>query len=95
LPFPEVRKELFNPVIERQVQRMQKIIELARYSRERRGVGLKQPLKTLVVIHHDPEYLADVKSLEKYITEELNVRDLVLTSDEAKHNVQYSVSAGT
>jgi isoleucyl-tRNA synthetase len=72
---------------------MQKVIDLARYSREKRAVGLKQPLKTLVVIHHSQEYLDDVKSLEGYITEELNVRDLVLTSDEASHGVQYSVTA--
>jgi len=50
-------------------------------------------LKTLIVIHPDPVYLDDVKSLEGYITEELNIRDLVLSSDEAKYNVQYSVSA--
>ncbi|KAK3314802.1 tRNA synthetases class I-domain-containing protein [Apodospora peruviana] len=93
LPFPQVREELFNPDVERRVQRMQKVIELGRYSRERRSVGLKQPLKTLVVIHHDQQYLDDVKSLEGYITEELNIQSLVLTSDEAKHNVQYSVSA--
>jgi len=93
LPFPEVREELFNPVIERRVKRMQKVIDLARYSREKRTVGLKQPLKTLVVIHHSQEYLDDVKSLEGYITEELNVTNLVLTSDEASHGVQYSVTA--
>ncbi|KAJ4306647.1 isoleucine--tRNA ligase [Collariella sp. IMI 366227] len=93
LPFPEVRQELFNPDVERRVQRMQKVIELARYSRERRTIGLKQPLKTLVVIHHDQQYLDDVKSLQGYITEELNVRDLVLTSDEASYGVQYSVTA--
>lgn len=93
LPFPEVRQELFNEDIERRVQRMQKVIELARYSRERRTIGLKQPLKTLVVIHHDPQYLEDVRSLQGYITEELNVRDLVLSSDEAKYGVQYSVTA--
>jgi isoleucyl-tRNA synthetase len=93
LPFPDVRQELFNPTIERRVQRMQKVIELARYSREKRTIGLKQPLKTLVVIHHSQEYLDDIKSLEGYICEELNVQDLVLTSDEAKHNVQYSVTA--
>ncbi|KAH8677731.1 tRNA synthetases class I-domain-containing protein [Xylariales sp. PMI_506] len=93
LPFPDVRSELFNPVIERQVGRMQRVIELARLSRERRTLGLKTPLKTLVVIHRSQEYLDDVKSLENYITEELNVRDLVLTSDEAKYNVQYSVTA--
>lgn len=93
LTFPEVRKELFDAVVERRVSRMQKVIELARVSRERRAIGLKTPLKTLVVIHRDQEYLDDVKSLENYITEELNVRDLVLTSDEAKHNVQYTATA--
>jgi isoleucyl-tRNA synthetase len=93
LPFPDVRKELFDADIERRVGRMQRVIELARVSRERRGVGLKTPLKTLVVVHYDEEYLQDVKSLEVYITEELNVRDLVLSSDEAKYNVQYSVTA--
>ncbi|KAG5930661.1 Isoleucine--tRNA ligase, cytoplasmic [Claviceps africana] len=93
LPFPEVRKELFNSEVERRVLRMQRVIDLARVSRERRGVGLKTPLKTLIVIHHDAQYLKDVKSLEKYITEELNIRDLVLSSDEASYNVQLSVTA--
>lgn len=93
LSFPDVREELFNPVIERQVARMQKVIELARVSRERRSIGLKTPLKTLIVLHRDQQYLDDVKSLETYITEELNVRDLVLSSDESKFNVQYSVTA--
>jgi len=93
LQFPEVRKELFDAEVERRVGRMQTVIELGRVSRERRAVGLKQPLKTLVVIHRDQQYLDDVKSLEKYVTEELNVRDLVLTSDEAQYNVLYSVIA--
>ncbi|RMZ75327.1 hypothetical protein DV737_g5335, partial [Chaetothyriales sp. CBS 132003] len=91
--FPTIRQELFDEVVERRVARMQKVIELARQSRERRTIGLKTPLKTLVVIHPDQEYLDDVKSLEGYITEELNVRDLVLSADEEKYNVQYSVSA--
>jgi isoleucyl-tRNA synthetase len=72
---------------------MQRVIDLARVSRERRSIGLKTPLKTLVVIHHDPQYLDDVKSLQSYITEELNVRDLVLSGDEASYNVQLSVTA--
>ena len=93
LSFPEVREELFDTVIERRVARMQKVIELARQSRERKTIGLETPLKTLVVIHKDQQYLDDVKSLEGYITEELNVRDLVLSSDEEKYNVQYSVTA--
>lgn len=93
LSFPEVREELFDEVVERRVARMQRVIELARISRERRSIGLKSPLKTLVVIHQDQQYLDDLKSLEGYILEELNVRDLILSSDEEKYNVQYSVTA--
>ncbi|KAL1978204.1 hypothetical protein VTN31DRAFT_1063 [Thermomyces dupontii] len=93
LPFPEVREELFDEAVERRVSRMQKVIELGRVSRERRSLGLKTPLKSMVVIHPDPQYLEDVRSLEKYILGELNVRDLILSSDEEKYNVQYTVTA--
>ena len=93
LPFPEVREELFDEGIERRVGRMQRVIELGRVSRERRTIGLKQPLKTLVVIHPDKIYLSDIQSMEGEICEELNVHDLVLSADEAKYRVQLSVSA--
>ncbi|KAL4934174.1 isoleucine--tRNA ligase ILS1 [Aspergillus undulatus] len=93
LPFPEVRDELFDEVVERRVARMQKVIEMGRTSRERRTIGLKTPLKTLVVIHQDQQFLDDVKSLEGYILEELNIQELVLSTDEVKYNVQYSVVA--
>ncbi|KAL2821285.1 tRNA synthetases class I-domain-containing protein [Aspergillus cavernicola] len=93
LPFPEVREELFDEVVERRVAGMQKVIEMARISRERRSLGLKTPLKSLVVIHQDEQFLEDVKSLESYILEEINVQELVLSSNEEKYNVQYSVSA--
>ena len=92
-PFPDVREELFDEAIERRVSRMQRVIELGRVSRERRTIGLKQPLKTLIVIHPNKDYLEDIRSLETAITEELNVQDLVLTSDEDKYNVQYSCTA--
>lgn len=93
LPYPEVREELFDEVVERRVARMQTVIEQGRLCRERRTVSLKTPLKELVVIHSDPQYLDDVKSLESYIKEELNIRDLTLSSDEGKYGVEYSVLA--
>jgi len=93
LPFPEVREELFNDEIERQVGRMQTVIDLGRLCRERRGLGGKMPLKTLVVIHRDPQYLEDVQKMQTELCAELNVLDLVLTSDENKYQVQYSLDA--
>ena len=93
LSFPEVRKELFDDEVERRVGRMQRVIELTRVSRERRTMSLKQPLRTLIIIHPDETYLSDIHSLQNYICEELNVHELLLSSDEDKYNVQYSVSA--
>ena len=92
-PYPTVRKELFDPVVERKVGRMQRVIELGRVSRERRSIGIKQPLRSLVVIYPDQEYLNDVHDLETEVCEELNVHELILTSDEDKYKVQYSVGA--
>lgn len=93
LPYPEVREELFDDVVERRVKRMQTVIEQGRLCRDRRTVSLKTPLKTLVVIHSDAEYLSDVESLADYIKDELNIRDLVLSSDEQAYGVEYSVLA--
>jgi isoleucyl-tRNA synthetase len=93
LKFPTVRAELFDPTVERRVSRMQKVIELGRVCRDRRTVSLKTPLKTLVVLHQDQEFLDDVRTLERYVTEELNVNDLVLTTDESAYGVEYDVKA--
>lgn len=93
LEFPNVQEVYFNEDVERRVNRMQNIIELGRVSRERRTIGLKTPLKSLIVIHSDPLYLEDVQTLEYYIRRELNVHNVVTTSDEAKYNVCYSLTA--
>ena len=53
----------------------------------------KTPLKTLIVIHPDQRYLDDIKSLETYITAELNVHDLVLSFDEERYNIEYQMEA--
>ncbi|KAK1058896.1 isoleucine--tRNA ligase [Friedmanniomyces endolithicus] len=91
--FPTIREELFDPVVERRVSRMQKVIEVGRVCRDRRTISLKTPLKTFVVLHQDQEWLEDVRTLQSYVIDELNVRDLVLTADEAKYGVEYAVQA--
>ncbi|EPX74150.1 cytoplasmic isoleucine-tRNA ligase Irs1 [Schizosaccharomyces octosporus yFS286] len=93
LPFPSYREELSDEAVLRRVKRMQTIIELARYVREQNNISLKTPLRSLVVIVTDPEYLEDAKSLESYILEELNVREVIFTDDEEKYGVVYSAQA--
>ncbi|THH16247.1 hypothetical protein EW146_g4367 [Bondarzewia mesenterica] len=93
LLFPEVKEEYFDTVIERQVKRMQTIIELTRNIRERHTITLKTPLKELLVFHADTQYLEDVKLLQRYIQSELNVREVIFTSDEATSGVRYRAVA--
>ncbi|ODV89552.1 hypothetical protein CANCADRAFT_140646 [Tortispora caseinolytica NRRL Y-17796] len=89
LPYPEAREELYEDNIMRAVERMQSVIELGRVIRDKRTIGLKTPLKELIVLHPDEEYLSDVRSLESYVTEELNVKNIVFTSEEAKYGVKH------
>ncbi|KLO16958.1 isoleucine-tRNA ligase [Schizopora paradoxa] len=93
LGFPEVKEEYFDTVIERQVKRMQTIIEQTRAIRDRKMLAFKVPLKELIVFHPDKEYLDDVRPLQRYIESELNVIDVKFTSDESKAGVRYSAVA--
>ncbi|CAK7902910.1 hypothetical protein CAAN1_16S02014 [[Candida] anglica] len=93
LSYPTVREELFDDAIEVAVGRMQKVIDLGRNIRESKTISLKNPLKELVILHSDPDYLKDVESLKTYIIDELNVRNLVITSDEAAYGVEYTAVA--
>ena len=54
---------------------------------------VQTPLKELLVFHADAEWLSDCGSLQRYIQSELNVRDVVFTSDETASGVRYKAVA--
>ena len=94
LSYPEVNEDLYDEDIEKAVKRMQSVIDLGRNIREKKTISLKTPLKTLVILHSNPDYLKDIEALKKYIVEELNVRDIIITSEEEKYGVEYRAVAG-
>ena len=89
LPFPAVKEEYFDEVIERKVKRMQTVIELTPAVRERHSLSLKTPLQELLVFHADAQHLDDVRELQRYVQSELNLRDIVFTADEAAAGAKY------
>lgn len=93
LSYPEVRQELFDEAIETSVSRMQSVIEMGRNIREKKTISLKTPLKSLVILHSDAAYLKDIEDLKDYILEELNIRDIIITSDEKAYGVEYRAVA--
>lgn len=93
LGFPEVKEEYFDEEIERKIKRMQTIIELTRNVRDKHTLPVKTPLKELLVFHPEVQYLDDVRPLQRYLQSELNVRDIVFTSDEVRSGVRYKATA--
>eukprot|EP00439_Symbiodinium_sp_Y106_P016919 s6884_g2.t1 len=73
--------EAINEDITQAVRRMQTVVELGRTCRERRKVGLKMPLKSMTIMNKDEGFMKDVKALQKYIEEELNVMEVVYKAD--------------
>lgn len=91
LTFPTVKSHYFNTEIERKVMRMKNVIDLGRGLREKNLISFKKPLREFVIVHSDQEYLDDLKSLETYIIEEMNIKSLVLTSDQSAHGVKFTI----
>ncbi|GJP70428.1 hypothetical protein CLOP_g1371, partial [Closterium sp. NIES-67] len=72
--------------MERSVERMMKVIDLARNIRERNNRPLKTPLREMVVVHPDAQFLEDITGkLCEYVREELNVRSVVPCADTSKY----------
>ncbi|KAG1771584.1 hypothetical protein EV702DRAFT_1247407 [Suillus placidus] len=93
LMFPDVKEEYFDEVIKRQVKCMQAVIDLTRYMREKNNLSVKTPLRELLIFHPEEQYIADVHSLQHYIQSELNICDMVFTTDEAACGISYRAVA--
>lgn len=89
--IPDPKLDLIDKNIERAVQRMQAVIELGRVLRDRKTIPIKYPLPEMIVIHREETYLQDVKSLENYVLEEMNVRKVQFTNDKEKYGIMLKV----
>lgn len=57
-------------------------------------LGLVQtPLKELLVFHPTQQYHDDIQPLQSYLLSELNIRDIVFTTDEQRTGVKYRALA--
>jgi isoleucyl-tRNA synthetase len=85
LRIPEYNEKLLDDKIEKMMNNMISVIELGRKLREKNKISLKKPVAKLVIINYDEDFLNNVKTLEKYIVEELNVNEIEYVKDEATY----------
>jgi isoleucyl-tRNA synthetase len=72
--YPEAEDIKVKPSLETAVDRMQQVILLGRQKREEVKIGLRTPLSRLTIVNSDAELLEDMRSLESYVRDELNVQ---------------------
>ncbi|ODN00370.1 Isoleucine--tRNA ligase, cytoplasmic [Orchesella cincta] len=87
LMLPDPQEWLIDQEIEQAVEGMQKVIELGRQARDRRVVPIKFPLPEVIVVHSSEPFLSQIKGLENYVLDELNVRKLTLCNNKAQFDV--------
>ena len=73
------------PELELAVDRMQQVILLGRQKRESVKIGLRTPLARITIINRDESLLEQMKSLEGYVRDELNVRAVEYSSEEGSY----------
>ena len=88
--FPEIETGLVNERLESVVHLMQEVILLGRQERERQGVHLRTPVRTLTIIHKDQALLDDVIQLEDTLRHELNVKAIHYSTAEDKFVTLYA-----
>ena len=83
--YPEFEAGFAKPALELAVARMRQVILLGRQQREEAKIGLRTPLRSLKIIHRDPDLLAEIAKLGAYVKAELNVQELTFDTDEGRY----------
>ncbi len=83
--YPDPEERLVEAELEAAVARMRQVILLGRQKREEVKIGLRTPLRKLVVINRDAALLREIVRLEPYIKAELNVLEVCYDTDEARY----------
>lgn len=80
--FPVANEKLILPELEKSVALAERVILMGRNLREKQNIKIKIPLKKMDVIHRSAKVLSEIKSLEIYIREELNIRNIDYLTNE-------------
>ncbi|MBI3247607.1 MAG: isoleucine--tRNA ligase [Deltaproteobacteria bacterium] len=82
--FPLYEPPLVDLELEDAVARMQRIMLLGRSLRNERKVKVRMPLRTLTILHRRRPILDEIKPLEGYLREELNVKEVRYSTAEGE-----------
>lgn len=80
LMIPDEDASFDDAELERAMARMMNIVDLVRVLRDQMVIPMKRPVRQVVIVHPDQEYLDDVRKVADYIKDEVNAFEIVLSS---------------
>ncbi|MFP6816567.1 MAG: isoleucine--tRNA ligase [Pseudomonadales bacterium] len=83
--YPKPEAQLIREELEVAVDRMQQVVLLGRQKREEVRIGLRTPLRSLVIVNRDQTLLEELAHLEDYVKAELNVLTVSYDADEGSY----------
>ena len=81
--FPEASEALIDTELEASMAVVREVVRLGRNLRKKEGHRVRQPLSSFTILTHEPAIAAAVKTHGDIISEELNVKQVTATDDEA------------
>lgn len=88
--FPEADESLIDEDLIRKINSVIKIVSLGRAARNKANLKIRQPLRKIVIKLPENQALVDIDLLKSQILEELNIKQVEVTKDEASL-VSYSI----
>ncbi|HEX3597832.1 MAG TPA: isoleucine--tRNA ligase [Polyangiaceae bacterium] len=80
--YPQADEDLIDRALEERMAVTRDVVALARKVREDHKIKVRQPLRRLTVVHRDPAIRNAVLASAALIEDELNVKDVAVSSDE-------------
>ncbi len=80
--FPVVEESLIDPALEQTMSIVRSVVALGHSLRKTHSLRVRQPLRRLTILTHDPLVMAAVESHSDLLAEEVNVKEVAVGSDE-------------
>ena len=81
--YPQVDESKIDRDLEAAVEVTRQAVTLGRALREHHKLKTRQPLAEVTIVHHDPATLDALRTHSELMAEELNVKSVVITDDDA------------
>lgn len=81
--FPTINSSYRNPQLEKEMRYAQEVVSLGHALRKENKLKVRQPLQRAYLVSSDPDVLAALEPKKQLIADELNVKEVFLSSDES------------